>query len=59
MRDSLDNNVNYKIFNNLIIKIKYFLSLINESLNRLNKIKIYIDLNLIATYYRMKIKKKR
>ena len=55
--DSLRLCVNYKIFNNLIIKNRYFLSLIDESLNRLNKIKMYIDLNLIATYHRMKIKK--
>ena len=49
--------VNYKIFNNLIIKNKYFLSLINENLNRLNKVKMYINLNLTATYHRMKIKR--
>ena len=51
--------VNYKVFNNLIIKNKYSLSLINESLNRLSRAKIYIDLYFIATYHRMKIKKKR
>ena len=55
--DSLRLCVNYKIFNNLIIKNKYSLSLINENLNRLNKIKMYINLNLIAIYHRMKIKK--
>ena len=55
--DSLRLCVNYKNFNNLIIKNKYSLSLINKSLNYLNKIKIYTDLNLIATYYRMKIKR--
>ena len=49
--------VNYKTFNNLIIKNKYFLSLIGESLNRLSKVKMYIDLNFTATYHRMKIKK--
>ena len=43
--------VNYKILNNLIIKNKYSLSLINESLNRLSRTKMYIDLNLIATYH--------
>ena len=55
--NSLRLCVNYKTFNNLIIKNKYFLSLINESLNRLNKIKMYIDLNLTATYHRMRIKR--
>ena len=49
--------VNYTTFNNLIINHRYSLSLIDKSLNRLNKIKIFIDLNLIATYYRMRIKK--
>ena len=49
--DSLRLCVNYKIFNNLIIKNKYFLLLIDESLNRLSRVKIYIDLNLIATYH--------
>ena len=53
--DSLRLYVNYKTLNNLIIKNKYFLLLIGESLNRLNKVKIYIDLNLIATYHRIKI----
>ena len=56
--DSLRLCVNYKIFNNLIIKNKYFLLLINESLNCLNKIKMYIDLNLTAIYHRIKIKKR-
>ena len=55
--DSLRLCVNYKVLNNLIIKNKYFLSLINENLNRLNKIKMYIDLNLTATYHRIRIKK--
>ena len=55
--DSLRLYVNYKILHNLIIKNKYFLSLINENLNRLSKIKMYTDLNLTATYHRMKIKK--
>ena len=49
--------VNYKTFNNLIIKNRYSLLLIDENLNRLNKIKMYIDLNLIATYHRMRIKR--
>ena len=41
--DNLRLCVNYKTFSNLIIKNKYFLSLISESLNRLNKVKMYID----------------
>ena len=49
--DSLQLYMNYKIFNNLIIKNKYFLSLIDESLNHLSKVKMYIALNLIAVYH--------
>ena len=48
--------VNYRDLNNVIIKNQCSLSLINESLNRLNRTKIYIQLNFIATYNRMKIK---
>ena len=55
--DSLRLCVNYKVLNSLTIKNKYFLSLIGESLNRLSKIKVYTDLNLIAIYHQMKIKK--
>ena len=57
--DSLRLCVNHKIFKKLIIKNKYSLSLIDENLNYLNKIQMYIDLNFTAAYYRMKIKKKR
>ena len=48
--------VNYRDFNNVIIKNRYSLFLINESLNRLSQTKIYIQLNFIATYNRMRIK---
>ena len=48
--------VNYRNFNNVIIKNRYSLFLINENLNQLNRTKIYIQLNFIATYNRMKIK---
>ena len=49
--------VNYKDLNLLIIKNKYFLSLIDESLNRLNKIRIYTSLDIIAAYNRFRIRK--
>ena len=41
----------------MIIKNRYFLSLINEILNRLNNIIKYIKLNLKNTYYRIRIRK--
>ena len=49
--------VNYRDLNNLTIKNRYSLFFINKSLNRLNDVKRFISLNLIATYYRLKIKK--
>ena len=48
--------VNYKDFNLLTIKNKYFLSLIDESLDRLNKARIYTSLDMIATYNRFRIR---
>ena len=54
--DSFRLCVNYRNFNNMIVKNRYSLFLINESLNRLNRIKIYTQLNFIATYNRMRIK---
>ena len=48
--------VNYRDLNNVIIKNRYSLSLIDESLNRLDRAKIYIQLNFIVVYNRMRIK---
>ena len=50
--------VDYKNLNNIIIKNRYFLFLINENLNRLNKTTIYNQFDLIVAYHRIKIKKK-
>ena len=49
--------VNYRNLNLLIIKNKYFLSLIDENLNRLNKIRIYTSFDMIAAYNKFRIKK--
>ena len=54
--DSFRLCVNYRNFNNVIVKNRYSLSLINENLNRLNRAKINTQLNFIATYNRMRIK---
>ena len=48
--------VNYRNLNLLTTKNKYFLSLIDESLNRLNKTRIYTNLDMITTYNRLRIK---
>ena len=55
--ESLRLCVNYRNLNDVIIKNKYSLSLIDENLNRLNRIKIYTQLNFIVVYHRMRIKK--
>ena len=49
--------VNYRDLNNFTIKNQYLLSFINESLNRFNDVKRFINLNLIAVYHCLKIKK--
>ena len=51
--------VNYRNLNFLIIKNKYFLSLIDENLDRLNKIRIYTNIDMIIAYNKLRIKKKR
>ena len=48
--------VNYKDLNFLIIKNKYFLSFIDENLNRLIKIRIYTSFDMIAIYNRFRIR---
>ena len=49
--------VNYRNLNLLIIKNRYFLSLIDENLDRFNKIRIYTNLDMIAAYNKLRIKK--
>ena len=48
--------VNYRDLNAIIIKNRYFLSLIFETLNRLCGLKIFIKLNLKNVYYKLRIK---
>ena len=49
--------VNYRNLNLLTIKNRYSLSLIDESLNRSNKARVYTSLDMIAIYNRLRIKK--
>ena len=49
--------VNYRNNNLLTIKNRYSLSLIDESLNRLSKARVYTSLDIIAIYNRLRIKK--
>ena len=49
--------MNYQELNIITIKNRYPLSLISESIDRLTIIKRYTQLNLIAIYYRLRIKK--
>ena len=43
--------IDYRELNKIIIKNRYFLPLINKTLNRLNDIKKFIKLDLKNTYY--------
>ena len=48
--------VDYRDLNTIIIKNRYSLSLIFETLNRLCESKIFIKLNLKNVYYELRIK---
>ena len=50
--------VNYQVLNNLTIKNQYPLPLIGESLDRLGRVKQFIQLKLTSAYHRMRIRKK-
>ena len=49
--------INYKDFNLITIKNRYFLSLIIEILNCLSKAKAIIKLNLKNVYHRIRIRR--
>ena len=49
--------VNYRDFNNLTIKHQYPLPLIGELLNRLRRVKQFIQLDLTRAYHQMRIRK--
>ena len=48
--------VDYRDLNKKIVKNRFFLSLISETLNRLYDLKIFIKLNFKNVYYRFYIK---
>jgi hypothetical protein len=49
--------VDYRKLNNIILKDRYFLFLISETLNRLSGVKIFFKFDFRDTYYRIKIRK--
>ena len=49
--------MNYRDFNLLTIKNRYFLFFIKKSINRFSKVKIYTRLNITVAYHRLKIRK--
>ena len=49
--------VDYRELNKVTIKNRYSLSLISETLNRLNEVKRFTKLNLKNAYYRIRIRK--
>ncbi len=48
--------VNYRDLNAITVKNRYSLSLISETLNRLSRAKIFIKLNIISAFNRLRIK---
>ena len=48
--------INYRNFNIIIIKNRYFLFFILKTLNRFNYIKYFIKLNIISTFNRFRIR---
>ena len=49
--------VNYRDLNVIIVKNRYFLLLISKILNRLNRVKFFIKLDIIVVFNKCKIKK--
>ena len=56
-KDELRFCVNYKDLNAIIVKNRYSLSLIFKTLNYLSRVKIFIKLNIISTFNRLRIQK--
>jgi len=54
-KDELRFCVNYKDLNAIIVKNRYSLSLIFKTLNYLSRVKIFIKLNIISTFNRLRI----
>ena len=48
--------VDYRIFNNILVKNKYLLPLILETLNKLSKVVIFIKLDIILAFNKIRIK---
>ena len=51
--------VYYRAFNAIIIKNRYLLSLIQETLSRIYKIRIYIILDIIVVFNKLRIIEKK
>ena len=49
--------MNYRKLNEVTVKNHYFLSLIDEMLDRLEEAKVYTKINLQNVYHRIRIKK--
>ncbi len=58
LKEKLFFCVNYWDLNAITVKNQYFLLLISETLNRLNRAKIFIKLNIIFAFNRLWIKEK-
>ena len=47
--------IDYRVLNNILVKNKYFLLLILKTLNKLNKAVIFIKLDIILAFNRIRI----
>jgi hypothetical protein len=50
--------VDYRELNEIIIKNRYYFLFINETFNHIVNVKYFIKFNIIATYNKLRIKKK-
>ena len=49
--------MDYRGLNNIIRKNRYLLPLIKETLSGISKVKYFIELNIIAAFYKIRIAK--
>ena len=47
--------MDYRVLNNILVKSRYFLLLISETLNKLSKAVIFIKLDIILVFNRIQI----
>ena len=59
LNEDLRFNVNYRIFNIIIIKNRYSLPLIQKTLSRIYKIRIYTIFDIIVVFNKLRMTEKK